>query len=111
MLEEMSSESVSRLWNSEVSGRDPGPTLDQIVLVIKCWHREVIIYGMHLESGKGVYRSAAPLPDVSHWVIHASDVEFVNRRWRGESQANVSLVLVMIKADVFQGRIELVLSR
>ena len=37
MLKEMSPESISRLGQGKIAGRDPGPSFYNVVLIIECW--------------------------------------------------------------------------
>jgi hypothetical protein len=81
------------------------------VLVIKGWHRKIVIDWMNLEPLERVHWGATPLPDVPHRIEQAIVVIFINRSRRGHLQADVRFCLLVIKSNMLQHCIELILSR
>ena len=79
MLEEMSPESIPRLGDGEIACRDPGPSFNDVMLIIEGWQRKIIIDRMSFEACERIERCAGPLPNISLRIENAFDLILVYR--------------------------------
>jgi hypothetical protein len=83
VLEEVAAEGVAGIAGGLVPGRDPGASLDQIVLPVEGGGREIVVPGVDLEAVKPRDRGLRPLPDVADHVVKITEQELRDRARRG----------------------------
>lgn len=77
----MSSEGVSGVIESLVTGADETSSLDEVMSVVESRSREVFVDGVDFETFKGINRSNCMLPDISHNIVETLGLEHTD--WVG----------------------------
>lgn len=81
MLEEMSPESIPRLGDGEIACRDPGPSFNDVMLIIEGWQGKIIIDRVSFEACEWIEGGAGPLPNIPLRIENAFDLILINRTW------------------------------
>lgn len=74
----MSSECVSGVIESLVTGANETSSLDEVMAVVESRSREVLIDGVDLEALEGINRRNSVLPDISNNVVETLGLEHVD---------------------------------
>lgn len=81
-LIEVSSKSISSMFECLISSTDEATTFYHIVSTIESWGWEVLVNWMNFEVFEWIDRSRTVLPNISHNIIEVTCFEKVNRVWR-----------------------------
>jgi len=81
-LIEMSSKSISGMFNSLVSSANKTSSFNHIVPTIKCWGWKIFINRVKFKIFKWIYWSWTMLPNISNNIIEITNFEVIYWIWR-----------------------------
>jgi len=82
VLEEVPAEGVARHRRCFVATGNPRATLEQVVALVECGRREIVVDRMDFEAGKRINRRFQPLPDIADDIKEGAVREAIDRTAR-----------------------------